>query len=237
LRARAERQIVITMTERRGMRTLGLISGCARTIAAVALILGVVSCERNDPDAGDAMQPPVSDACAAYAATLASGALVGSDSQDRALYGIHSCPAAVRGPALAAAFQRRRRMAYIFLHQGGAFLAATRDPVVFRTLVDIVDDGSASPAARATSIMVLLAMIDTVRGPTNTDVFMRPSGEYCFAYSTPITPSLPFGPLPRDSARAVLSALIPLARSSSTDSTVRATANCALVVLRRHGLS
>jgi hypothetical protein len=175
--------------------------------------------------------------CATRAATLSSGSLTEADSQARAYAGIQTCPAAIRDQAMAHALDRRRNLASFAELGAEAFAFATRDRAVFAQLVTMSGDRTASPAARAAAVMMLLTMVDTGGGHSDLDYFVKQrEGDFCIAVGSPFGRRLVGGPLDPDSTRRVVAALVPLERSSSTEPAVRSAAHCALNVLRKREL-
>lgn len=174
-----------------------------------------------------------SERCLADAATLTSGAVADDRTQGEAYVHIQGCPAAVRGPALSRALERRRTIDRYDDEQAAIFAFATRDVPVFNTLLTLSTDPSASSAARISSVLTLLAMVDTLLGGSDTESFLRSrEGSACIVAGPPSTRPLGGGPLPADSMRRVYATFLALERSPTTEVSTRSAAHCALNLLR-----
>jgi hypothetical protein len=171
--------------------------------------------------------------CARLAMTLTAGSLARPDSQARAYSDIHRCPAAVRGRALAQAFDRRRQVDGLHDPRLAVFALASRDQAVFDQLQSMSGDESAAPAARVMAIAALLAMIDKGPPGASLEALTRyREGGTCFISGSPIRRAVSGGPLPTDSVRRVFRTLQKLERSRATEPMVRSAAHCALNVVR-----
>ena len=174
--------------------------------------------------------------CTSWAATLAAGSLADTRSQERAYTRIQDCPSAIRGQAISRALERRSNVTSFNDLSTEVFALATRDEPVFRALLRMSDDRTASPTARVLAIATLLAMVDTHVG-VNLDHFTRTrEGEACITGGSPVHPVSIGGPLATDSTRQVVATFLRLERSRSTDPAVRSAANCAMNVLRQREL-
>lgn len=170
--------------------------------------------------------------CASYAATLRSGALAQTDSQAGAYAGIQACAAPLRAAGIGAALDRRRSLERFDGLQAEAFAFATRDPQVFDLLTRMAGDPAVSPTSRVLAIASLLAMVDTHNGMSFEYFIRQREGDFCVAGGSPVAHPRYGGPLPADSTRRVVAALVPLERSRSTEPSVRSAAHCAMNVLR-----
>jgi hypothetical protein len=182
---------------------------------------------------GGALFAQASEPCHAQALILRSGAADDARSQGEAYVRVQACPAAIRGPALGQALERRKDLRDFNDERGRAFRHATRDVPVFNTLLGMATDRSASSTARVVAIVTLLAMVDTVNGHSSVESFLTyREGHYCVVAGSPLPDLLTGGPLPADSTMRVYATLLALERSRGTEATVRSAAHCALNVLR-----